>query len=179
VSANPPGSASHRALIKQVAAHYAGDARIRAIVVFGSVGAGTWHELSDVNLDVVVEDGAEVDPSVEVAALFGARAVIVLTGADAADILLGTREELSIRWHPLRTTSPNILATARVVAGRLSTADLAAAAARADPDETRLLDAMVRDAVGAQKALVRGRPWEAAAGGSGDSAAVAGLPDPG
>jgi hypothetical protein len=102
---------------------------------------------------------------VEVAALFGARAVIVLTGADAADILLGTREELSIRWHPLRTTSPNILATARVVAGRLSTADLAAAAARADPDETRLLDAMVRDAVGAQKALVRGRPWEAAAAG--------------
>lgn len=43
-------------------ARYAEDERIRAVVVFGSVGAGTWHELSDVDLDVVTEDDVEVDP---------------------------------------------------------------------------------------------------------------------
>jgi len=61
--------------------------------------------------------------------------------------------------------SPNILATARVVAGRLSGGELARAGAanRAAPDEPRLLDTIVRDAIGAQKALARGRPWEAVA----------------
>ena len=156
------GSRAHQALIEHVVAHYTGDDRIRAIAVFGSVGAGRWHELSDVDLDVVVEDGAAVQPAAEIAALFGPRAVIVLTGADAADVVLDSREEISIRWHPLRTTSPNIVATARVVAG-LSDGELALAgtANQAVPDEPRLLDAIVRDAIGAQKALARGRPWEA------------------
>ena len=159
------GSRAHQALIEHVVAHYADDDRIRAIAVFGSVGAGRWHELSDVDLDVVVEEAAAVQPAAEIAALFGPRAVVVLTGADAADVVLDSREEISIRWHPLRTTSPNILATARVVAGRLSGGELALAGAanRAVPDEPRLLDAIVRDAIGAQKALDRGRPWEAVA----------------
>jgi len=103
------GGRAHQALIESVVAHYAGDDRIRAVVVFGSVGVGNWHELSDVDLDVVIEDGAQVEPAAEIATLFGPRAVIVLTG----------------------------------------TAD------RAAPDEQRLLDAIVRDAIGAQKALAR------------------------
>jgi hypothetical protein len=44
------GGPGHQALIAHVVAHYAADERIRAVVVFGSVGAGTWHELSDVDL---------------------------------------------------------------------------------------------------------------------------------
>lgn len=159
------GSPAHQALIEHVVAHYAGDDRIRAVAVFGSVGAGTWHELSDVDLDVVTEDGARVDPGAEIAALFGPRAVIVLAGTDAADVVLDAREELSIRWHPLRTTSPNIGATVRVVAGDLSTADLVAAGAanRVRLDEPRRLDAIVRDAIYAQKALARGQRWAAVA----------------
>ena len=159
------GSPAHQALIAHVVAHYADDDRIRAVAVFGSVGAGTWHELSDVDFDVVTEDGARVDPGAEIAALFGPRAVIVLAGADAADVVLDSREELSVRWHPLRTTSPNIGATVRVVAGRLSAADLVAAgdANRPRPDEARRLDAVVRDAIYAQKALARGKRWEAVA----------------
>jgi predicted nucleotidyltransferase len=159
------GGRAHQALIEHVVAHYAGDDRVRAVVVFGSVGAGSWHELSDVDLDVVIDDGARVGPAAEIAALFGPRAVIVATGTDSADVVLDSREELSVRWHPLRTTSPNIVATARVVAGRLSVADLAAAgvANRAVPDDQRLLDAVVRDAIYAQKALTRGRRWDAIA----------------
>jgi hypothetical protein len=159
----PLGSPAHQALIAHIVAHYAGDDRIRAVAVFGSVGAGAWHDLSDVDFDVVTEDGARVDPGAEIAALFGPRAVIVLAGADAADVVLDSREELSVRWHPLRTTSPNIGATVRVVAGRLSAADLVAAgdANRLRPDEARRLDAIARDALYAQKSLARGRNWEA------------------
>ena len=64
-----------------------------------------------------------------------------------------------------RATSPNICASARVVHGGLPDAALAAAgeANRSLPDEQRLLDALVRDAIGAAKYLARGRRWEAAA----------------
>lgn len=103
----PLGSSAHQALIAHVVAHYADDERIRAVAVFGSVGAGTWHELSDVHSDMVTEDGAQVDPGAEITALFGSRAVIVLAGADEADVVLDSREELSVRWHPRsgRTTT--------------------------------------------------------------------------
>jgi predicted nucleotidyltransferase len=126
------GSDAHRALIEQVVAHYRQDDRVRAVAVFGSVSTGTWHELSDVDLDVVLD----------------------------------SLEEVSIRWHPLAATSPNICASLRVVYGRLTAAEIIAAgeANRARPDEQRLLDSLVRDALGAWKMLGRGRRWESVAG---------------
>jgi predicted nucleotidyltransferase len=158
------GSGAHRAIIEQVIAHYRGDVRVVAVAVFGSVSTGAWHELSDVDLDIVTGDRVVVRPGEEVAALFGPRAVIVLTRADSADIVLDSLEEVSIRWHPLRATSPNICASARVVHGELPDAELSAAgeANRCRPDEQRLLDALVRDATGAAKYLTRGHRWEAA-----------------
>jgi predicted nucleotidyltransferase len=159
------GSSDHRRLIDQVADRYRRDGRVRAVVVFGSVSAGTWHELSDVDLDIVIEDGARAEPEEEIAALFGTKAVVVLAGPDSADVVLDTLAEVSIRWHPLRETSPHITATARMLAGSLGERELAAAGAanRTAPDEQRLLDAIVRDAVGARKDLIRGRRWEAVA----------------
>ena len=37
------GSSAHRTLIGQVVAHYQHDSRVRAVAVFGSVSAGSWH----------------------------------------------------------------------------------------------------------------------------------------
>jgi predicted nucleotidyltransferase len=160
------GSDAHRALIEQVVAHYQHDGRVRAVAVFGSVSTGTWHELSDVDLDIVTGVGIDVKPGREVEALFGSRAAIVLVEADSADVVLDSLEEISIRWHPLAATSPNICASVRVVHGWLTAAEIIAAgeANRAQPDERQLLDSLVRDAIGAWKALSRGRRWEAAVG---------------
>ena len=157
------GSERHRAVIDQIVSFYREDARIRAVGVFGSVGAGTWHELSDVDLDVVIADGVTISPRDEVEALFGTRATIVLASEDSADIVLDSLEELSIRWHTLATTSPNISTTVHVVAGALSSAEARAAGAanRATPDRERLLDTLVRAAVGAAKAIERQRTWSA------------------
>jgi hypothetical protein len=159
------GGPAHQAIIEQIVAHYQGDDRVLAVAVFGSVATGAWHELSDVDLDVVTSEGAQMRPAAEVAALFGHRAVITLTRADSADVVLSSLEEISIRWHTLQTTSPNIAASVRVVYGKLSDAELAAAAAanRVRPDEHMLLDALARDAIGASKSLRRGHRWEAAA----------------
>jgi len=159
------GSAAHQALIDRVVRCYDTDPRIRAVAVFGSVAAGTWHELSDVDLDIVVAGDAAVDPAAEARAIFGRQAVIVITRGDSADVVLDSLEEVSIRWHPLSATSPNITASLRVVSGPLSGPEIAAAgeANRTAPDEQRLLDIMVREAVGAWKAGQRERPWDAIA----------------
>ncbi len=145
------GSDAHRALIEQVVAHYRQDGRVRAVAVFGSVSTGSWHELSDVDLDVVTGDGVEVVAGREAEALFGPRAALVVAGEDCADVVLESLEEISIRWRPLAATSPNICASVRVIYGRLTAAEIIAAgeANRAQPDEQRLLDSLMRDAIGA------------------------------
>ena len=135
------------------------------MVVFGSVAAGGWHELSDVDLDVVIDDGAVVVPEDEVRDIFGKRAVVVLSSADSADVVLDSLEELSIRWHRLADTSPNISATLRVVGGGMSDAAVMAAAEanRVPPNEQELLDGLVRSAIGGWKEIQRGEPWQAVA----------------
>jgi Nucleotidyltransferase domain len=160
------GSDAHGALIEQVVVHYQRDERVRAVAVFGSVSTGRWHELSDVDLDIVTGDDVAVAPGREIEALFGSAAAIVVTGPDSADVVLGSLAEVSIRWHPLAATSPNICASVRVIRGRLTTAEIIAAgeANRVPPDERQHLDSLVREAVGAWKALRRGHRWEAAAG---------------
>jgi predicted nucleotidyltransferase len=160
-----PGSDAHRHVIEHIVARYRDDNRIRAVAIFGSVATGAWHELSDVDMDVVISDTAVIRPADEAAALFGPRAVVIVTRADSADVVLDSLAEISIRWHPLRATSPNIATTVRVVYGELSDSDLAAAGAanRTRPDEEQLLNALMREAVGARKWLARGRPWEATA----------------
>ncbi len=121
------GSDGHRSLIDEVVEHYRGDRRVLAVAVFGSVSTGIRHEMSDVDLDAVLADGAEVMPGAEVATLFGSRAAIVLAGADSADVVLDSLEEVSIRWHPLSSTSPDICASVRVVHGRLTDAEIISA----------------------------------------------------
>jgi predicted nucleotidyltransferase len=160
------GSAAHQALIGRVADRYDDDPRVLAIAVFGSVGTGAWHELSDVDIDVVTADGVVMDPAAEATAIFGRQAAIVIADKDSADVVLDSLEEASIRWHPLPATSPNITASLRVVVGGLSAEQIAAAgeANRVPPGEAvgqRLLDICVREAVGAWKAAERGRGWEA------------------
>jgi predicted nucleotidyltransferase len=159
------GGNAHRALLEHVVAHYRHDGRVRAVAVFGSVSTGTWHELSDVDLDIVIEDGVAMAPAAEVAALFGTDAAIIVSRTDSADVVLESLAEVSIRWHPLAATSPNIAASVRVAGGRLSVAEIIAAAEanRARPDEQQLLDVLVRHAIGAWKALQRGQPWDAVA----------------
>lgn len=157
------GSERHQALVNAIVEFYASDERVRSVVVFGSVGAGTWHELSDVDLDVVVEDAAVVVPADEIRAIFGEEAAIVLSSEDSVDVVLDSLEELSIRWHRLADTSPNIAANLRVVSGDMSDDEVRAAAEanRLPPKRDELLDALVRYAIGAWKEIQRGNPWQA------------------
>jgi len=167
-----PGTPQHQALLRTVVSHYEGDPRVLAVVVFGSLGRGTWDAYSDLDLDVVVADGVELDPIHELKRLCDAfvavgekAALIIPDGDDAGDVLFESLMRLSIRYHRLSETSPNIVDSMLVLAGRveratIESAGLANHSAPAGP-LSQLLDRCVWYAVDADVALQRGQVWAA------------------
>ena len=168
-----PGTPPHRAVLRAFIDRYAGDPRVLAVAVFGSLGRGNWDAYSDLDLDVVLADGVSVDPLAEVATLdaafaaVGERALLVIpNGDDAADVVLASLRGLSIRFHPLATTSPNIVDGLLVLGERLdhdavAAAGLANRAPRSESPAWRL-DQIARWAVDVDTAPRRGNFWQAA-----------------
>ena len=170
--ADYPGTPQQQALLQAVVSYYADDPRILAVAVFGSFGRGTWDRYSDLDLDVVIADGVEIDAIQELrrlcdslASLGECVALIVPDGDDAGDVVLESLMEFSIRYHPLQTTSPNIVDSVQILTGRIDGAAIKAAglANRRSRDRPpgQLLDMCVRYAVGVDVALQRSQIWEA------------------
>ena len=168
-----PGEPHHQALLQAITSFYADEARILAVAVFGSLGRGTWDQYSDLDLDVVVADGVAVDALTEVRRLcdalagLGERALLVVPDRDdAADVVLESLTELSIRYHPLQTTSPNIVDSLHLLTGRIDAETIkAAGTANRRRDQQGLpahgLDRYLRFAVEVDVALQRRRFWHA------------------
>src|SRR5579859_833180 len=90
-----PGTIQHQALLAAIIDHYTADPRIQAVILFGSLARGSWSALSDLDLDIVVEDQAVIDPILELERLCqslvdlgGQGALIVPNGDDAGDVVL-------------------------------------------------------------------------------------------
>ena len=167
-----PGTPRHQALLQATVSYYADDPRILAVAVFGSLGRGTWDRYSDLDLDIVIADGVEIDVVQELRRLCDAFAsiaervaLIIPDGDDAGDVVLESLMELSIRYHPLHTTSPNIVDSVQVLAGRIDGAAIKAAGLAnecvGDGPLGRVLDMCVRYAVGVDVALQRRQIWGA------------------
>ena len=157
-------------MLRAIVAYYADDPRVLAVVVFGSLGRGTWDALSDIDLDVVTADGVEVDAVYELERLcdsfadIGERvALIVPDDDDAGDVVFESLMQLSVRYHPLSTTSPNIVDSMQVLCGTVDRATIAAAglANQRAPAEPlgQLLDRCVRYAAVADVMLERKQVW--------------------
>jgi hypothetical protein len=143
-----------------------------SILVFGSLGRGNWDAYSDLDLDVILADGVEIIIAQELARLCAALAAIgeraalaIPDGDEEGDVVFESLMQLSIRYHPLSATSPNIVDSMQILAGQLDRAVIEAAgwanrSARVPP-LPRLLDQCVRYAVGAQVVLQRRRIWDA------------------
>lgn len=166
-----PGTEQHQALQAALVDFYADDPRVLCVAVFGSLGRGDWRPDSDLDLDVVVGDGVHIEVEPELRRLgsafasIGERAALIIPlRVDSGDMVLESLMQLSIRYHPLATTSPNILSGLLVLGGRLSQAELEAAARanhRPDPPPTvtRAVDECLQYAVSAEGALRAGRLW--------------------
>jgi predicted nucleotidyltransferase len=167
-----PGAPHHQTLLRAITDHYARDPRIHAIIVFGSLGRGTWDQYSDLDLDIVIADDARLHIGDEIQRLLGLFATCNETiacvepdGDAAVDIMLLSLIGVSIRYHPLLTTPPEIVDSLRVLAGTLA-AEVIRAAGRAN--ELRApavqgsgVDQFLRLAVEVDIALQRAQFWRA------------------
>jgi len=164
------GTPSHQAALAALTTHYAGDPRALAFSLFGSLARGDWDEYSDLDLDIVLRDDTLIDARQEVERLaplleaVGERIVLILPrGQGSVDLVLLPLLEISIRFHALATTSPNIVESVIVLAGSLTTEQVRAASlVNIEPDETppvELLDACLRYALEVDIELRRGEPW--------------------
>lgn len=166
-----PGTQQHQRILQSLAAYYENDPRILAITVFGSLGRGNWDGYSDLDLDVVVADEVGLDVEAELVqwcaalASIGEHLALLIPDGDEADIVFKSLMELSIRYHPLVKTSPNIVDSMLLVLGRIdrSTIEAAGLANRMSNDEplARELDRCIRYALEVDSALHRGYRWSA------------------
>ena len=166
-----PGTPQHQALLHAIVSYYKDDPRILAIAVFGSLGRGNWDCYSDLDLDVVIADGVQIDINAELSQLLASfasineEAALIITDVDDADIVLKSLVEISIRYHPLSTTSPAIVDGLQLLLGRIDRATIEAAGLanrRVDNEPlSELLDRCVRYALEVDIALQRGQVWDA------------------
>lgn len=165
-----PGTLRHQCLLAATITHVAAQPWARALVLFGSLARGDWDEYSDLDLDVVIADGARVDPVAELERLCASFAaigehatVIVPKRGDEGDVVLESLLGLSVRFHPLAATSPNIVASMRVLWGHIPAGEIAAAGYANRPGVAPTLEEALayalRQTVEASTALLRGRLW--------------------
>nr|AAK28583.1 hypothetical protein [uncultured bacterium] len=165
-----PGTLQHQNLLHSIVSYYEHDPRILAIALFGSLGRGSWDSYSDLDLDIIIADSVQIDVNAELkdlsasfAAINEQAMLIIPDGNEAGDIILKSLMQLSIRYHPLATTSPNIIDSLQLLMGRIDRAiiEVAGLANRPLDDEPlgRLLDRCVCYALGVDIALHRGQVW--------------------
>jgi len=167
--ANLPGNHRHRALLDWILNHYEDDERILAVVLIGSLARGDWDRYSDVDLDIIVADGMPLDLLAELAALEeSARAadpvlLAVADGPDEGKLLFESFSRMSVRFHELDTTSPNILEDMLILRSSLSpTAIRAAGEGNHSHDHTTPTEYMDHFFVYASEAadfIARGQSW--------------------
>ncbi len=172
-----PGTPQQKALLKATVQHYADDLRILAVTVFGSLGRGNWDQYSDLDLDIVIADNAGIEALPELKRLctsfepLGERALIIVPdGEDAGDVVLASLMGLSVRYHRLHTTSPNIVDSLLLLSGRIEAEAIKAAGLvnRSERDSVQMrdleahgLDEYVRLAVNTDICLQRRQFWRA------------------
>lgn len=165
-----PGTAHHQQVLRAVVDYYAPDPRVLAVLVFGSLGRGTWDCYSDLDLDIVLADDVTVTPAQELerlcatfAAIGERAALIVPKRTEEGDIVLASLLQLSVRFHALASTSPNIVDSLRLLGGYLDEEVIRAAGranGRQQPEAIEVLrDRCLRSLVEVDVALHRRRLW--------------------
>src|SRR5512143_288855 len=166
-----PGTPRHQVILRAIVEYYENDPRILAVAVFGSLGRGNWDQYSDIDLDVVIADQVSLNVVEELTQLcltfepLGEHpAVIVPDDTGAGDVVFESLLQLSVRYHPLATTHPNIVESLQVLTGRIDHAAIAAAGQanrrpRKPVEET--LAECVRYAAVVDVTLLRHNLWDA------------------
>ena len=166
-----PGTTTHQRLLRSILSFYEGDSRIRAVCVFGSLGRDAWDEYSDLDLDIIIEEDADFEVSLEARRLTDSfvtigehAALIVPDGDDAVDIVLDSLTRLSIRYHPLHNTKRQIIDSLRILSGNLTLSTIRMATVATERTKHNLslyeiINGIIRYAVEVDVALRRKQRW--------------------
>jgi predicted nucleotidyltransferase len=172
MSSSYPGGAHHQALLDRIVSHYQGDSRILAVCLFGSLVRGNWDQYSDLDLDVVIQDDAQINMVAELESLCKAfeplgetSLLVVPNGEDSGDVVLNSLAELSVRYHTLATTSPNIIDSLQILTGSIGL-DVIQAAGSANRKPPRAIsdddvNRFLRWGLGVSTGVRRGKFWMA------------------
>ena len=164
-----PGTSNQQQLLNWILDYYKEDARIRAILLFGSLGRGDWDEYSDLDLDIIMIDGTSIDARVELANIcafireeYGLEALI-LADDEEGDVVLSNLLEFSIRFHILSDTKPAILGTMRLLMGTVTLQDIHDGVnpvySHEPINQAEIVDLCLRYALGLRNAILRERVW--------------------
>ncbi len=165
-----PGTSLHQGLLQRITEFYAGDERLLALILFGSLGRGAGDAWSDLDLAVIVRDGVHVDVSAELArlsAILAAQGDPILSTADAGDAGYLIPESLcgiAIDYTELAKVSPYVLHGCILLAGTLDMETVWKAAAANDrppPPLSLLVQKALWLALGAVIPFQRGQFWQA------------------
>ena len=129
-----PGSDVHQAILAPIVEQYRDDARISALVIFGSLARDDWDAFSDLDLAAILHRDAEVDVTTEIAAIscsLHERGHPVfftqVVGSDGYIVLRGLMG-IAISFHRLDAADPGIADGMRVLCGELSSGAILSAA---------------------------------------------------
>jgi predicted nucleotidyltransferase len=172
ISQSYPGTPEHQKFLQAIVSYYSNDPRILAIIVFGSIGRGNWDPYSDLDLDIIIGDDVQMNVLQELEYMFYSLfnteekvALIIPHSEDAADVVFPSLLEISVRYHKLMSTSPNIVESMKMLWGGIDEAAIKAAGLSnqmtEDTSPGRLLDTCVRYVLETDIALQRRRLWEA------------------
>lgn len=165
-----PGTLQHQNLLGLIREVYAGDDRVLALVLFGSLGRGAGDGWSDLDLAVIVRDGVQVDVSAELerlTAVLAAHGDPVLSTADAGDagyLIPQSLCGIAIDYTELSKVSPYVVDGCVVLAGTLDLETIRKAAAANDkppPPIDLLLQKALWLALGADITIQRRQFWQA------------------
>jgi predicted nucleotidyltransferase len=165
-----PGSTRHQHLLQTIAAFYAADDRVLALILYGSLARGGGDAYSDLDLGVIVREGVQVDVGAEIAQLGAALAdhgEPILTTEAAGETGYLVPQSLcgiAIDYTDLAKVSPYVLAGCTVLGGTLDLETIRMAAAANDkpqPALSLLVHQALWLALGADVALQRQQFWQA------------------
>ena len=137
------GSQSHRRILQTLVELFTNDVNILAYGVFGSLTRGDWDTYSDLDLDAVLADSSHARVSNHVKAMESvllshgiASLLIFEENKNEWVFILESLDRISIRFHTLEETSPNILDSFSILTGKLTIEDIARAASAMPKKQT-------------------------------------------
>lgn len=122
-----PGNVKHRKILEALVNLFRGEKNIKAFGAFGSLTRGDWDDYSDLDLDAIVDND-----STEKVATYLYKMIEVLNHVSLPSLIyfeekrnewvliLETLDRISIRFHTLENTSPNILDSFVIYTGKVT-----------------------------------------------------------